>query len=142
MVAGNRGITFEPPIETFVGSRASSHLTVLCGGNNSGKSLVLKNLKIHFGRKAYMVGPQRFYHVHEISTQRFNPQDYDSWDSQFRSHAQNEEYNYEQNYIDLGRILGGLRDVKRNALFELCGELIGNKFSLKRRDEENELSLR
>src|SRR5438552_1161001 len=95
-----------------------------------------------FGRQAYMAGPTRFYHVAELSTQRFNVADYDGWESQFVQNSFNKEYNYEQNFIDLGRIVGSLKDVRRNQLFELCGELIGNKFTLKRRDEENELSPR
>lgn len=135
-------LVFTPPINEFISSRLGSSYTAFCGGNNSGKSLVLKNMKLRLGRVAYMAGPQRFYHVYELSTQRFNASDYDSWDNTFSSQFANEDFNYEQNYIDLGRIIGGLKDTKRKSLFDLCGELIGSKFSLKRHDESNELSPR
>lgn len=89
-----------------------------------------------------MAGPQRFYHVFELSTQRWNLQDYDNWDNQFRQNFSQEDANYEQNFIDLGRILGALQDAKRNQLFELCGSLIGSKFHLKKQQDDNELSPR
>ncbi len=89
-----------------------------------------------------MAGPQRFYHVFELSTQRWNVQDYDSWDNQFRHQFNYEETNTEHNFIDLGRVLGSLKDYKREQLFEICSRLIGGNFSLKRRDPDNELSPR
>ena len=36
------GLTFTPTLEEFAKERAGSPVTVLSGGNNSGKSLVLK----------------------------------------------------------------------------------------------------
>lgn len=135
-------IIFEPTIEALLAEREQAGYTAFSGGNNSGKSLVLKEIKLRLGMNAYLVGPQRFYHIAELATQRFNEQDYANWDAQFRSNAANKEYNFEQNFIDLGRILGGLKDVERNQLFELCSALIGNTFTLKKRDEENELSPR
>jgi AAA domain, putative AbiEii toxin, Type IV TA system len=89
-----------------------------------------------------MAGPQRFYHITELATQRYNVTDYDSWHHSFVSQSQNEEHNHEQNLIDLGRIIGGLKDAQRTKLFELCGSMIGNKFTLQRRDADNELSPR
>lgn len=135
-------ITFSPDIDTFLTMRGDAIYNAFSGGNNSGKSLVLKQIKLRFGKEAYLVGPQRFYHITELASQRFPDTDYDNWDSQFRSNASNKEYNFEQNFIDLGRILGNMKDLERIQLFELCGKLIGNKFTLKKRDEENELSLR
>jgi hypothetical protein len=89
-----------------------------------------------------MAGPQRFYHIYELSTQRWNLQDYDNWDRSFRENFYQEDANTENNFIDLGRVLGALKDTKRKQLFELCGSLIGSTFDLKRRDEDNELSPR
>lgn len=142
MIGINNRLNFEPPIAEFVESRRDAFYTTFSGSNNSGKSLILKNVKVQLGRNAYMAGPQRFYHVTEIATQRFNPHDYDNWHSSFVDQANNEEHNHEHNFIDLGRIIGGLKDEKRNKLFALCGEMIGSPFSLQRRDPENELSPR
>jgi hypothetical protein len=138
----NRKLTFSPPIDEFIAGRKDAYYTTFSGGNNSGKSLVLKNMRTSLGRRAYMAGPQRFYHVTEIATQRFNKSDYDSWNNDFITQSRNEEHNYEHNFIDLGRIIGGLKDTKRNQLLELCGRMIGNNFTLQRRDPENELSPR
>ena len=44
------GLQFEPSLEEFAKERAGSHLTVLSGGNNGGKSLVLKSLKHTMGK--------------------------------------------------------------------------------------------
>lgn len=138
----SKGLLFHPDLPQFMTERQSAYYTTLSGGNNSGKSVLLKNMKFHLGRRAYMAGPQRFYHIYELSTQRWNLQDYDSWDQQFRQNFAQEEANTENNFIDLGRVIGALKDGKRNQLFELCGSLIGSKFDLKRRDEDNELSPR
>ena len=50
------GLEFQPTLEDFAKERAGTHLTVLSGGNNSGRSLVLKWLKQTMGKTAYMVG--------------------------------------------------------------------------------------
>jgi len=137
-----KSLIFDPNLSEFLQSRDNSYYTTLSGGNNSGKSVILKNMKMRLGRRAYMAGPQRFYHVFELSTQRWNLQDYDSWDHQFRHQFSHEETNTEHNFIDLGRVLGSLKDKKREQLFSICSTLIGGKFSLKRRDSDNELSPR
>jgi len=66
-----KGLMFHPSLPQFLEERQYAHYTTLSGGNNSGKSVLLKNMKIHLGRRAYMAGPQRFYHVYELSTQRW-----------------------------------------------------------------------
>jgi len=136
------GLSFTPTLEDFAKERAGSAVTVLSGGNNSGKSLVLKWLKQTIGKTAYMVGTNRFYHVYHFSTGLRDPNELDQLESQFQSKFNSEEYNYEQNFIDLNRIIVGLSDLQRAALFELCGRLIGSVFSLKCVQPGNELSMR
>jgi predicted ATPase len=136
------GLTFTPTLEDFAKERAGSPVTVLSGGNNSGKSLVLKWLKQTMGKTAYMVGANRFYHVYHFSAALRDPNELDQFESQFQSHFWSEQYNYEQNYIDLNRIILGLSDSQRSWLFELCGRLIDSSFSLQRVQPDNELSVR
>lgn len=126
------GLIFTPTLEAFARERSGAAVTVLSGGNNSGKSLVLKWLKHTMGKTAYMVGSNRFYHVYHFSTSVRDPNALDQFENQFQSQFWNEEYNYEQNYIDLNRISVDLSDVQRNALFELCGRLIGARMTLQR----------
>jgi predicted ATPase len=136
------GLTFDPPLPDFLAARQDDPLTVLAGANNTGKSLVLKWVKNHLGRSAYMVGMNRFYHVYLISTALRNPDEIDQWDDTFRTHFENPQYNYEQNYIDLARIITGLSDARRLALFAACADLLETPFALEQVDEHNELSMR
>lgn len=135
-------IEFVPSLQLFAQSRVSESLTVLSGGNNSGKSLTLKWLKSTLGRSSYMVGTNRFYHVYHFSTGLRDPNELDGFESTFQSHFGQEDYNYEQNAFDLNRIIVGLSDKRRSDLFDLCGDLIGSNFSMKQVDEENDLSPR
>lgn len=89
-----------------------------------------------------MIGPVRFYHVYQISTAVVDPNELENFESQFNREFNHEEYNYEQNFLDLNKIMVSLNDIKRNNLFQLCSELIGNKFSLRKIEEDNELSMR
>ena len=136
------GLTFAPTLEEFAKERAPSPVTVLSGGNNSGKSLVLKWLKHTMGKTAYMVGTNRFYHVYHFSTALRDPNELDSFENQFQSNIWSEQFNYDQNYIDLNRIIVGLSDSLRLSLFELCGKLIGSSFTLQKVQPDNELSVR
>lgn len=136
------GLTFSPSLEDFAKERAGTPSTVLSGGNNSGKSLLLKWLKQAMGKTAYMVGSNRFYHVYHFSSALRDPNELDQWESQFNQHFWQEQHNYEQNFIDLNRIIINLSDVQRRKLFDLCAQLIGVPFSLEKVDPTNELSVR
>lgn len=89
-----------------------------------------------------MIGTNRFYHVYHITTAITDPRQADNWENQFSSQFNQEEYNYEQNFFDLNSVITSLKDSQRNELFNLCGQLIGSKFSLKKFDEDSELSMR
>ncbi|HSH18066.1 MAG TPA: hypothetical protein VK978_01645 [Candidatus Saccharimonadales bacterium] len=135
------GLTFKPDIPTFTGLRSKFIYTALSGGNNTGKSAVLKNIKQHLGRPAYLVGPMRFYHIHQIANMQRDPNELEQLEHQFQSSFYQPEVNHEQNFLDLGRVIANLSNNNRAKLFEVCGELLGSKFSLKRVDPDNELSM-
>src|SRR4030088_2697889 len=99
------GLTFEPDIAQFVGQRSRTPLTVLSGPNNGGKSAVLKAIKSSLGRVAYLMGPIRFYHVFEFGSQAPDPNELDNLENQFRSTMSQRQANYEQNFMDLQKIL-------------------------------------
>ena len=115
---------------------------MLAGPNNSGKSLTLRWLKSTLGRAAYFVGTNRFYHVYHLSTGLRQANELDQFESNFNSQFRDDSHNHEQNVLDLGRILQGLKDNRRNQLFEICGALIGSKFSLQLVERGNDLSPR
>jgi predicted ATP-dependent endonuclease of OLD family len=135
-------IEFVPSLQLFGQTRGQHPLTVLAGPNNSGKSLTLRFLKSTLGKTAYFVGSNRFYHVHHFSTGIREANELDQLENNFTSHFNDESHNYEQNVFDLSRIIIGLNDTRRIKLFKLCGELIGNEFSLRKVDEQNDLSPR
>lgn len=135
-------IEFNPSLQLFSQHRVEAPLTVLSGGNNSGKSLTLKWLKRTLGRTAYYMGANRFYHVYHFSTGMRDPNELESYENAFHSQFNQEEYNHENNPMDLNRIIMGLSDTRRAQLFSLCGQLIGNTFSMKKVDEQNDLSPR
>lgn len=135
-------ICFEPTIDSFRDARAGKALTVLAGRNNSGKSFFLKHLKILLGTSAYMVGTARFYHVPHVQPQQRDPNQLFNYDQQFAQMFSQEDFNHDQNQFDLQTVLLNLSDHERSVLFEICGDLLGTSFSLKKKDENNELSLR
>lgn len=135
-------IEFVPALQAFGQLRSQCPVTVLAGPNNSGKSLTLRWLKSTLGRTAYFVGTNRFYHVYHFSSGIRAPNELDQFESNFQSHFNDETHNHEQNVFDLSRIITGLSDERRAALFSLCGTLIGNTFSMKKVDELNDLSPR
>jgi len=137
-----RDIEFTPSLQLFGQARESNSYTSLAGPNNSGKSLTLRSLKQTLGKSAYFVGTNRFYHVYHLSTQLRESNQLDQFENTFQSHFNDESHNHENNAFDLARILTSLSDKRREDLFALCGELIGTKFSLKKVEDDNELSPR
>ena len=135
----NKDIILSPKIDDFLETRKEASITVFSGGNNSGKSLILKSIKKILKKQAYLAGPVRFYHVNQISSSIRDPRQLDNLENQFENSLYSEQ-NAEQNFIDLNQILIGLDDRKREYLFEICGELIGATFKLEQVDKNNKLS--
>lgn len=140
MVSGAPDI--RPPLGEFNYERGSAPVTVLSGGNNTGKSLVLKWLKASIGPSAYMVGANRFYHVYQLATSMRDPNELGQLEQQFSTNFSQPQYNHEQNFLDLNRIIVGLSDNQRDRLFEICAELLDTTFTLAKFDPDNELSFR
>jgi len=135
-------ISFEPNIGDLLEARRGHPLTVLAGANNSGKTLVLKHLKRQLGRSAYMIGANRFYHVFHFASALRDPNELDQFEQQFQSAFFQEQANHEQNLFDLQRVIVSLTDSERDRLLTLCGRLLGNTFSMKKAQEDNDLSPR
>lgn len=131
-----------PSIASFYASRAGQPLTSIAGANNTGKSLVLKYLKQQLGKTAYLIGPNRFYHVYHFSSGMRNPNEVDDFENQFNQTFAQEQHNHENNFLDLNRIIVNLNNVRREELFQLCGTLLGCNLSMKKVDDDNDLSVR
>ena len=136
--------TLNPSAADFANQRLGKPVTVLTGPNNSGKSFFLKNLYSHYGRRAYLLGNNRFYTLHQLpnrlrNTPEQNSQVYDQWLSRFTSGS---SFNSEDNVITLEHVLVDLTTKQRDALFALCKDLLGNTFTLELIDKERDLSPR
>ncbi|OOG54331.1 hypothetical protein B0E49_09965 [Polaromonas sp. C04] len=65
----------------------------------------------------------------------------DQFENQFNQTFAQDEHNHEQNFFDLNRIIIGLNNKRRAELFSLCGSLLGCALTMKRVDEDNDLSV-
>jgi predicted ATPase len=135
-----QNLRFNPPIPQFKAARFGKPLTAIAGANNTGKSLVLKYLKQQLGRSAYLIGPNRFYHVYHFTLALRDPNQLDQFENQFNQTFAQDQHNHEQNFFDLNQIIISLSNTQRIRLFELCGELLGCKLTMKRVAEDNDLS--
>lgn len=146
----NKGIPFEklkisdfifhPDIKSFMSQRNSEFITVLCGQNNSGKSLFLKMLRLQLGRKASLLSCNRFYHIDTLSystSSKFqSQQNYDNWERNVYVSKQNDE----SCNVNFANIVQEMKDDEREDFFETCKSIIGLDIELKQVDEENKLS--
>ena len=63
-------LELEPDPETFRNSRETSRVTVLCGPNDGGKTLYLKQLFYLAGHGSYLLSCSRFSHVDVLNTRQ------------------------------------------------------------------------
>lgn len=135
-------LIFTPSLDELLSSRDNSGLTVFSGPNNHGKSLILQMIRRRSGRETYFLGANRFFFVNRFSTMDRNPRELDDFETNYSVQYDQGQTNYEQNFLDLQRVVSNLNDTQRDTLFKLCSEILGNKFSLKKVSEDNELSMR
>lgn len=133
-------VDFVPSVAEFLNTRNASPVTVLCGPNNCGKTLFLKSIFLELGQGSYLVSCNRFSHVNILNTRAIDDSAHRHIYSDFSQNFYSNGQNSEDNTLPLEQLLTGLNNRQRTKLFELCSELLGNRFSLKRIDEENEFS--
>lgn len=131
---------FEPTIDEFFQQRQTAPVTVLCGPNNCGKSLILKQLYLRADEHAFLLAVGRFSHVDTLNTRPPEPERYRSmyWNHMQQSFTRGQ--NQDESQVKLEQIVGGLPDGELDQLLELCSELIGEKFTIKHVEENRRLS--
>ena len=133
-------VDFTPSIEGFFEARKNHESTVLSGPNNSGKTLLLKQLFSLVGPTGYLLGCNRFSHVDVLNTREVDKHQhrthYDSFLHEFHTSRQNTE----NNRLNLQEVITSLNDTARSKLFSVAEELLGNSFSLKKTDADNTFS--
>jgi hypothetical protein len=131
---------FEPTIDEFFDQRRTAPVTVLCGPNNCGKSLILKQLYVRADEHAFLLAVGRFSHVDTLHTRPTEPERYRSmyWNHMQQSFTRGQ--NQDDSQIKLEQVLAGLTDAELDQLLDLCSELIGERFTIKHVEENRRLS--
>ena len=133
-------IEFAPPTEEFLDARFSHFATVLCGPNNCGKTLYLRQIFAQLGHDAYLVQCNRFSHVDVLNTRQLDQHEYRRYYDDFLYNFHTALQNTENNNLQLDQLITSLKDKALERLFKLATELLGNKFSLKQVDPESKFS--
>jgi hypothetical protein len=132
-------VQFVPTVEEFHAQRAARPVTVLSGPNNCGKTLLLKQCgcKSAMGVSHWL---QPLLHVDVLNSRQISKNDYRRFYDDFRRQYETSHQNIENNPLGLEIIITSLKDTQRTKMFRLCEDLLGNHFSLKRIDADNEFS--
>jgi predicted ATPase len=133
-------LNFSPDIKTFISTRISDMTTILSGSNNSGKSLVLKLLRRDLGASTTFLSCNRFYQMDVLSHAAYNDNFYRQRHQQFVAQLYRQRQNIENNDFNLPELLGRMTNTQRDSLWRICSEMLGEEFSLKQVNPENELS--
>lgn len=132
--------TFTPALSVFKKQRNSDFITVICGQNNSGKSLVLKMLRLSVGINSLLLSCNRFYHIDTLSYSNISSfqyqQNFDNWERNLYSSKQNDE----SCNVNFQNVVQSMKNEERKDFFKLCKHFIGLDLEIKQIDEENILS--
>ena len=133
-------VDFSPTVEELHTARVGKSITVLSGPNNGGKSLLLKQLFCLVGHEGYLIACNRFSQIADLNTRQQNVHEYRQYYDNFLNSFYTSHQNTEDNQLRLDQIITGLKNDQREKLFSVAKDLLGNVFSLKRTDQENEFS--
>lgn len=128
-------VEFDPEIEVLVASRNDCSSTIFSGPNNSGKSLILKQMLSTLGHRACLLTCNRYSPIDVINSQPAyggdeRKQHYDMFVNQLESG----QYHDDQNPRQLEQLIRGLTDAQLDRLLALAGELLGSKIQMLRVD--------
>lgn len=134
-------IIFSPSVRDFYEIRNNRPLTIFSGPNNSGKTFLLKQMLSLIGPEGYLIACNRFSHVDMLNT-RQPVTDYETrlyYDNLLHS-LHTSQQNSENNDLQLEQVITTLKDSQREKLFQVCKELLGNEFTIKRSEPDNSFS--
>ncbi len=103
-------------------SRDDSHVSVLSGTNNCGKSLILKLLFNHFGEKGYLCGTNRYYSLEHFTTYQENPRFIaDTWEGT-RTQIGDARCNHDPVVMQFHDVFIRLTDDERVDVYRICSD--------------------
>jgi len=133
-------IEFTPDVEAFCEARKGHFVTVLCGPNNCGKTLLLKQIYANIGQGGYLVSCNRFSHIDVLNTRQNEETQYRNYYVNFVQSWHTSRQNTEDTEFKLEQAVTGLKNQKRDQLFGLCQSILGNTLSLRRVQPDNDFS--
>lgn len=129
-------VAFQPEIEALLAERQASLSTVFSGPNNSGKSLILKQMVTTLGHRACLLTCNRYSQIDVINTQQTHGSDERrQHHDQIVNHLESGHFHDDQNPRQLEQLIRGLTDDKQDQLFALAGELLGANVQMLRTDQ-------
>jgi ABC-type branched-subunit amino acid transport system ATPase component len=134
------GVQFVPALEEFHSDRADKPVTVLSGPNNSGKTLLLKQLFSLIEHGGYLISCSRFSHVDVLNTRQLDENIFGGYYDSYIQNFYTAQQNSEENHLKLEQVITGLKKSQLDTLFSVCRELLGNEFSIKRTDPDRPFS--
>ena len=128
-------VEFDPEIETLIASRKDCPSTVFSGPNNSGKSLILKQMLSVLDHHACLLTCNRYSTIDVINTQPLQGSDErKQHHTMIVSQLESGQYHDDHNPRQLEQLIRGLTDDQQDRLLALAGELLGSKIQMLRRD--------
>lgn len=132
-------VEFDPEIEFLVASRNGCPSTIFSGPNNSGKSLILKNMLSALGHRACLLTCNRYSPIDVINSQPgYGSDERKQHYSMIVNQLESGQYHDDQNPRQLEQLIRGLTDVQQDRLLALTGELLGSKIQMLRTDSTRE----
>jgi len=133
-------LAFSPSMNEIIASQASSRVTILTGGNNSGKSAYLK--KTIQDRSKLYIGVNRFYSFHHLPPHTENTGELDNFYVN-QVNTQSQQYsNFEGSFFNAQNAITRLSNERRKLLFDTFEQLFGVTAAVEAEDPDNDFSNR
>lgn len=133
-------VEFQPDIQAFAAARKHASSTILSGPNNSGKSLLLKQLFTHLGPRSCLLTCNRFSQIDVINSRATDPDERKRLYESFTQHHDAGRYHEDISFRQLDQLISGLDDTKQDKLFEITGRLLDAKVTLQKTEPNNRMS--
>lgn len=133
-------LAFSPTVQEIISSRPDSFVTILTGGNNSGKSAYLK--KTITNRQFLYIGVNRFYSFHHLPLYNEQLGELDDWFRNQNNATRQSFQNFEGSYFNCSRAITRLSNLRRKVLFDTFYELFGIQVGVFPEDPSNDFSNR
>jgi predicted ATPase len=133
-------LAFSPTMQDIISSRPGSDVTILTGGNNSGKSAYLK--KTIVDKKFLYIGVNRFYSFHHLPLYSENLHELEHWYSNQQQHINQKFQNFEGSYFNCSTAITRLSNERRKILFDTFYDLFEVTAEVLSEDPSNDFSNR